>query len=557
MNQTSFEQEFDYIVIGAGTAGCVLAARLSEDPANRTAVIEAGGSEKHPYISIPAAVGAAIMSPKYGWGLTTVPQPGLNGRQVPLPRGRVVGGSGSINGMAYFRGPARDYDDWAAAGNPGWSYADLLPYFLRSEHNPEYANSPYHATGGPMGVSFPRSRNRLCRAFNASMASLGFEELEDFNVPEPDGYGFRQGTIWKGRRVSTASAYLRPAMRRPNLELMTRTLTRRILFEGKRAIGVEIETAGGVEQLVARKEVVLSCGSFHSPHLLLNSGIGDEQALTNLGISPVHHLPAVGRHLKDHPSTPIAMDMSDTTSYGVSWKALPRDIMQFFQYFIARSGPLSSNLFETNAYIRTTPGVDRPDMQLVFQPARRNLKPFPIPIGHGYAIAAVCLYPKSEGSVTLADANPKTAPLIDFDLGGDERDIAFLVKGLKLARQVFAHEQFTAYAAQERDPGPEISDDAALADYVRKTLVTVHHPASSCRMGPAGDNVVDHELKVHGIEALRVADASIFPHLVGANTNAAVVAVAEKASDMILGRPVPVLGSTEIGVRPHFAKNGV
>ncbi|HEX7235318.1 MAG TPA: GMC family oxidoreductase N-terminal domain-containing protein, partial [Gammaproteobacteria bacterium] len=227
---TGFDREFDYIVVGAGTAGCVLAARLSENPTGRVCLIEAGGSNRHPYIAIPAAVGCAIMSPKFGWGFSTVPQPALNGRRVPLPRGRVVGGTGSINGMAYFRGPARDYDDWAAMGNPGWSYAELLPYFLRSEHNPEYAGSPYHATGGPMGVSFPTSRNPLCDAFNAAMASLGYSELPDFNVPDPNGYGYRQGTIWKGRRVSTASAYLKPALGRPNLAIRSEARVRRVLL---------------------------------------------------------------------------------------------------------------------------------------------------------------------------------------------------------------------------------------------------------------------------------------------------------------------------------------
>ena len=308
---TEFDREFDYIIIGAGTAGCVIASRLSEDPANRVCLIEAGGSNRHPFIEIPAAVGAAIMSPKFGWGLSTVPQQHLDGRRVPLPRGRVIGGTGSINGMAYFRGPAKDFDDWAAAGNPGWSYADLLPYFLRSEHNPEYAGSPYHATGGPMGVSFPTSRNRLCDAFNASMASLGYKELPDFNVPDPNGYGYRQGTIWKGRRVSTASAYLKPAMTRRNLEVLTETRTRRVLLDGKRAVGVEVQTRDGIKRFAARKEVVVSCGTFHSPHLLLHSGIGDERDLKSWGITPVHHLPAVGRHLRDHPAAPIAMETDD------------------------------------------------------------------------------------------------------------------------------------------------------------------------------------------------------------------------------------------------------
>jgi len=534
-----FDAEFDYIVIGAGTAGCVLAARLSEDGANRVCLIEAGGSERHPYVSIPAAVGAAIMNPKFGWGLATVPQPALKGRQIPLPRGRIVGGSGSINGMAYYRGPARDFDDWAAAGNPGWAYADLLPYFLRSEHNPEYAGSPYHATGGPMGVSFPRSRNRLCEAFNASVAALGYRELDDFNIPDPNGYGYRQGTIWRGRRVSTASAYLRPAIRRQNLELMTLTSTRRILLEGKRAAGVEIQRGDRIERLRARREVVLCAGSYHSPHLLLNSGIGDDAALRAAGIGPQHHLPAVGRHLKDHPSAPIAMDTDDTTSYALSWRALPRDLVQIVQYLVARSGPLSSNLFETNAYIRTREDADRPDLQLVFQPARRNLRPFPIPLGHGYAIAVVCLYPQSEGAVSVAGPDPLAPPLIDLNIGAVAGDLHELVRALRLARTVLAHDAFARYRARERMPGPDILSDEALLDYVRDTLTTVHHPASSCRMGPAGDNVVDPELRVHGLDALRVADASIFPLLVGANTNASVVAVAEKASDLILGRPAP------------------
>jgi len=535
-----FDQEFDYVIIGAGTAGCVLAARLSEDPEHRVCLIEAGGSEQHPFIRIPAAVGAAIMSPKFGWGLTTVPQPQVNNRKIPLPRGKVIGGSGSINGMAYYRGPAQDFDDWAAEGNPGWSYADLLPYFLRSEHNPEYAGSPYHATGGPMGVSFPTSRNRLCEAFNAGIAALGYEECKDFNAAEPNGYGYRQGTIWNGRRVSTASAYLRPAMQRPNLEVLTETYTRRILLDGKRAVGVEIRRGEQVRRIRARKEVVLSAGAYHSPHVLLHSGIGDEQDLRSWGIEPLHHLPAVGRNLHDQPSAFVVMDMQDSTSYGLSWKALPRDVLNLAQYALQRRGPLASNLFETNAYIKTRPGLDRPDMQVVFQPARRNIRPFPIPLGHGFVIAVVCLYPKSRGRITLSGPDPLAPPLIDLALLSDDADLDALIDGLKLARRIIAHPAFEPYRAHERAPGAAVTDDAALAEYVRETLVTVHHPGSSCRMGPAGQStVVDHELKVHGLEGLRVADASIYPRVVGGNTNASVVAIAEKAADMILGKAMP------------------
>jgi choline dehydrogenase len=528
-------QTFDYIIIGAGTAGCVLAARLSENPAHRVCLIEAGGSEQHPYIRIPAAVGAAIMSERFGWGLTTTPQVALNGRVVPLPRGKVLGGSGSINGMAYYRGPARDYDDWAEMGNRGWGYRDLLPYFLRSEDNPDYPDSPYHNVGGPMRVSFVPRTNALCEAFNTAMADLGFPHCKDFNVPEPEGYGYRQGTIHKGRRVSTASAYLRPALARKNLSLLTHTATRRIILTNGRATGVEVQDAAGVQILHATREVVLSAGAFHSPHILLHSGIGDSAELTAAGIPAVHQLPGVGRGLTDHPATYIAMDSANSTSYGLSWKASLRNLWNGLEYLVAQQGPLASNLFETNAYIKSRPGLDRPDMQVVFQPARRNVKPFPLPLGHGYAISLVCLYPQSRGTVKVSSNDPLSKPVIDPALGTRTEDIVTLVRGLKLARRILGHAAFASYRAHERLPGAAVNDDDnALADYVRSTLATVHHPGSTCRMGNDPLAVVDHELKVHGLTGLRVADASIYPRLVGANTNASVVAIAEKASDMLL-----------------------
>lgn len=545
VSPAEFQQHYDYLVIGAGTAGCVLAARLSENPDNRVCLIEAGGSEKHPYVSIPAGVGAAIMNPAMGWGLATTPQTALNGRSVPLPRGKLIGGSGSINGMAYYRGDAKDYDDWAAQGNPGWDFPHLLPYFLRSEHNPEFADSPWHNTGGPMGVSFIPKPNKLCEAFNQAMADAGFPYCDDFNAPHPNGYGYRQGTIWKGRRVSTASAYLRPAMKRKNLTVMSHTATRRLLFDGNKVIGAEVQGEGGISCVGAYREVVVCGGAFHSPHILLNSGVGDSAQLKEAGVPVIHHLPGVGRNLHDHPSSFVAMDMSDSTSYALSWKALPRDILQILQYGLLRRGPLASNLFETNAYIKTLPYSDRPDMQLVFQPARRNTRPFPIPLGHGFAISAVCLYPLSRGAVTLAGNDPLAAPLIDPALGSEAEDIQTLVRGLKLARRVIANAAFGKYRAHERLPGDHIEDNEALEAYIRDTLTTVHHPGSTCRMGGGPDDVVNHELKVHGLEGLRVADASIYPRVPGANTNASVVAIAEKAADMMLGIPAPEPITTE------------
>ncbi len=535
-----FQQSFDFIIIGAGTAGCVLAARLSENPAHRVCLIEAGGSEKHPTISIPAGVGAAIMNPKLGWGLKTVPQPALNNREIPLPRGKVLGGSGSINGMAYYRGTALDYDDWALEGNPGWGYADLLPYFLRSEHNPEYSDSPYHNIDGPMGVSFFAKPNRLCKDFNSAMAELGFPACQDFNTAYPEGYGFRQGTIWQGKRVSSASAYLRPVMKKhPNLVVMTETATRKIIFAGKKAVGVEVMQNSSITQFKAEREVIVCAGAFHSPHILLNSGIGETSHLEDVGVAAVHDLPGVGKNLHDHPASFVAMDMQDSTSYALSWKALPRDVLQFLQYCLFRSGPMASNLFETNAYIRSLPDLDRPDIQVVFQPARRNTKPFPIPLGHGFAISIVCLYPESRGKVTLASNDPQAAPLIDPGLGSAGKDIETLKRGLNLARKIFTMNAFTPYQASERLPGAAVNDDDRLEQYVRDTLATVHHPGSTCRMGNGENDVVNGELKVHGLEGLRVADASIYPRVPGANTNASVVAIAEKAADMILGIPAP------------------
>jgi choline dehydrogenase len=536
----AFQQSFDFIIVGAGTAGCVLAARLSENPMHTVCLIEAGGSEKHPFISIPAAVGCAIMSKKFSWGLKTVSQPALNNREIPLPRGRVIGGSGSINGMAYYRGDGKDYDDWAIEGNTGWDYAHLLPYFLRSEHNPELADSPYHYTGGPMGVSFIPKPNKLCKSFNAAMEDLGFPYCNDFNTAHPNGYGYRQGSIWKGKRVSTASTYLRPAMNRKNLTVMSNTTTRRVLLEGTKATGIEIQGRdGAIQRLGAGKEIIVSGGAYHSPHLLLNSGVGDSEHLNAAGVPVVHHLPGVGKNLHDHPSTYTALDMKDSTSYAISWKALPRDIVQLFQYALFRGGPMASNLFETNAYIKSQPDSDRPDMQLVFQPARRNIKPFPIPINHGYAVATVCLYPKSRGTVTLTNNDPLAAPLIDLALGKEQEDIDALVRGLKLARQVTLHNSFGKYQADERVPGSTIQSDAELDAYVRETLITVHHPGSSCRMGNSDSDVVNHELKVHGLENLRVIDASIYPRVPAANTNASVVVIAEKGADMILGKAAP------------------
>lgn len=534
-----FDEVFDYLVVGAGTAGCVLAARLSEKPDARVCLIEAGAPDRHPFIHVPAAVAAAIGTRSLNWGFLTVPQPQLNGRKIPIPRGRVVGGSGSINGMVYFRGQPRDFDDWAAAGNPGWSYREVLPYFIRSESNANYPGSPYHGTSGPLRVMHIRRPNPLNEAFLAAMATLKFKRCEDFNGADPEGYGPRQATIRDGRRESTATAYLKPAMRRSNLKVLTGGLVHRVLLDSGRAVGVEVGLEGAVRRIGARAEVIVAGGSILSPQLLMLSGIGDGAALRRVGVEVKLDLPAVGANFCDHLAAAVLMEMRNSTSYGVSLRALPRGVWNVLEYALLRQGPLASNVFEANAFVRTRTELDRPDIQVVFQPARRNPHGFPLPIGHGFAVSIVNLYPRSRGRITLASADPRVPPAIDPNLLGAPEDLGPLVRGLELARRIAAAPSFAPYRAVEVAPGPVVRGEAALGEYVRRSATTVHHPVSTCRMGPGTDCVVDPQLRVRGLEGLRVADASIFPAIVGGNTNAAVVMIAEKASDMILGRPAP------------------
>ncbi|HEY2591710.1 MAG TPA: GMC family oxidoreductase N-terminal domain-containing protein, partial [Steroidobacteraceae bacterium] len=453
--------------------------------------------------------------------------------------GRVVGGSGSINGMVYFRGQPRDFDDWAAEGNAGWSWREVLPYFIRSESNPDYAGSPYHSTTGPMRVTHMRRLNPMNRAFWDAMASLGFARCDDFNGPNPEGYGPRQGTIRDGRRESTATAYLRPAMRRGNLTVMTDALARRVAIENRRAVGVDVERAGEVRRIAARREVVLCGGSVQSPQLLMLSGVGTGAELTRFGIEVKLEQPAVGANYHDHLAAAVLMEMRNSASYGVSLKALPRGAWNILEYALARRGPFASNVFESNAFVRSREGLDRPDIQIVFQPARRNPNTFPLPLGHGFAISIVAIYPKSRGRVSLASPDPRTPPNIDPNLLGAPEDIDPLMRGLALARRIATASSFARYRASEVAPGRGVTGESGLADYVRRTATTVHHPVSSCRMGVGADSVVDPQLRVRGIEALRVVDASVFPRVVGGNTNATVVMIAEKASDLMLGRPAP------------------
>jgi len=533
------DRVFDYVIVGAGTAGCVLANRLSEDHANRVCLIEAGPKDRNPFIHVPALVAAAMARPSIVWGYWSAPQQSLNGRKVPIPRGRVLGGTSSINGMVYIRGNPRDYDDWAAAGNQGWSYQEVLPYFVRSENNEAFNGSPYHGNGGPMNIVSIKRPNALNFAFLDAMQSLQFRQNLDFNGSDTEGYGLRQGTIKGGRRESGVTAFLKPAMNRPNLSVLTMALVTRVALENRRATGVEIQQGGETRRIGARREVVLSGGSIGSPQILLLSGIGDGAALQALGIPVQHNLPGVGANYHDHVASAVLMVTSNSTSYGISLKALPRGALNVFEYLLMRKGPFASNVFESHAFVKTTSGLDRPDTQIVFQPARRNQSTFPLPLGHGFNISVVLLYPKSRGRIALSSPDPHAAPIIDPNILSAPEDFDPLVRGLKLARRILATPAFVPYKGTEYLPGPKVESDEAFKDYLRATTATAFHPAGSCRMGVDEAAVVTPELKVRGVDGLRVADASIFPRLMGGNTNAPVVMVAEKAADMILGRTPP------------------
>jgi choline dehydrogenase len=532
-------QGFDYVVVGGGTAGCALAARLSEDSSRTVCLLEAGGSGKSLFINVPGAIVMAQRAASLNWRFQSVSQPHLNGRRMSVPRGRGLGGSALINGMVYFRGNPRDYDAWAAAGAAGWSYREVLPYFCRSEHNENFPSSAFHGRDGPMNVRTVTRPNPLNFSFFDALAGLGHSYRDDLNGADSEGMGLRQLSVRGGTRETTANAFLRPALARRNLLVLTDTRAQRIVLSGRRAVAVEARSAGGSLIVKAHREIVLTAGAIQSPQLLMLSGIGDGEHLNAMGLEVRHDLPGVGRNLHDHLASPVHMRMRNPASYGVSLRAMPRNLWHIAEYALLRRGPLANNVFESAAFVRSIPGLDKPDIQLVFQPAKRPGPSFPYPVGHGFAISPVGLYPRSRGRVTLASPDPFDAPLIDPNLLSAPEDLAPLIRGIRLARKIFGSNSFAPYRAQETSPGSGATSDGELADYVRAEAYTVHHPVSTCRMGNDPAAVVDPQLRVVGLDNLRVADASVFPSIIGGNTNAAVVMIAEKACDLILGRPAP------------------
>jgi choline dehydrogenase-like flavoprotein len=533
------EDAFDTVIVGGGSAGCVLAARLSEDPDIRVCLIEAGPRDRHPLIHIPLGVTWLIKHPRLNWRYWSTPQEHVDGRKIFLPRGRVLGGSSSINGSIYIRGHRSDYDDWAAWGNSGWSYAEVLPYFRKSENNEHFTASPYHGVGGPMNVSDCESYNPLTDIMMEAAESLQFPRTEDFNGREQEGFGRRQVTVRGGLRESAATAFLKDADKRKNLTIICDALVSHVVFEGRRATGVAIMHAGERRKITVRREVILSAGVFASPAILMRSGIGDGTALKQHGIDVVHHAPQVGRNLQDHISSPVQYSTPTTIPYGISWRTLPWLARSMMNYAMFRRGIFANTGLQAGGFVRSRPGLDRPDIQFILMPAERT-PDGRMGIGHGYGLIALLLRPKSSGTVTLAGTEPALAPVIDPAFYSEPDDLDDMLRGVRLARRILEAPAWSSVRGEEIRPGPAAQRDDALKDYIRASSQTCFHPVGTCAMGKDAQHVVDAELRVRGVDGVRIVDAAIIPRMIGGNTNAPVIMIAEKAADMIRGRaPLP------------------
>ena len=540
-------EEYDYVIVGAGSAGCVLANRLSADPTLSVCVVEAGPRDSSPLIHVPLGMLPLMTHKLLNWCFSTVPQAGTAGRPIYAPRGKTLGGTSSINGMVYMRGHRLDYDDWAAAGNPGWSYREVLPYFLRSENNEKFG-PPYHGRGGPLNVMDVESYSPLMDMMFAAAERMGYPVIDDFNGAGQEGFSRRQATMKNGRRDSTSTAFLRPVMHRRNLTVLNGILVDKVTLEGRRATGIDvIEPASNNARrhIAARREVILSGGAYASPAILLRSGIGDREELQRIGIQSVQHLPGVGRNLQDHLIVQVSHVTESTVPYGLSLSKLPWLAWQGVKYALFRNGVFANNVLHAGGFVRSRPDLDRPDLQLILLPANRTLEN-PNAKGYGYGLIVLLMRPASCGRVSLADADPLAAPLIDPCFLSQQADLDLLVQGMQLARRMLADPAWDGVRGPEILPGEKVADGAGLADYARQRCATAFHPVGTCRMGAGEDAVVDAALRVRGVEGLRVADASIMPRIIGGNTNAPAIMIGEKASDLVLGRPPPAAAQVPV-----------
>jgi len=542
--------DFDYVVVGGGSAGCVLAARLSEDPSINVALLEAGGSNDSVLNRVPTGAALHIVRRNaYNWAFSTVPQAGLNGRRGYQPRGRGLGGSSTVNAMVYLRGQPADYDEWAAGGAPGWAWRDVLPYFIKSENNERGANE-WHGSGGPLNVADLRSPHPFAELFIQAAQQAGLPRNQDFSGPTQEGAGWYQVTQKNGERWSVARAYLDPVRNRPNLQVITGAFATQITFEGKRATGVRYEQGGVARELRARREVLLAAGALQSPQLLIVSGVGPAEHLRSLGVPVVADLP-VGDNLQDHPDIILNHRVDNTDLLGLSFTGGIKLLRAIGRWRRERRGVLTSNFAEAGAFVRTTPEQSRPDLQLHFVIGMVDNHNRTYHWGHGMSCHSCPLRPRSRGTLRLASRDARDAPLIDPQFLSAEEDLETLVRGFKLVRRIFAQPAFAPFdggnPARELYYGDVRTDDEIRAA-IRAHADTIYHPVGTCRMGSDERAVVDPQLRVRGIEGLRVIDASIMPTLVSGNTNAPVVMIAERASDLIRKRALQQNARPEPGV---------
>ena len=531
--------DFDYIIVGAGSSGSVLAHRLTEDPDVSVLVLEAGGDDKSFLFHWPAGF-AKMTKGIASWGWSTVPQKALNDRVLWYTQAKVVGGGSTINAQVYTRGNAKDYDAWAEEGCEGWSYREILPYFKRAEGNERF-NDDFHGTQGPLGVSVPRGALPICEAFIRAAQQFGIPYNPDFNGKQQAGTGYFQLTQRDVRRSSAASAFLRPAMTRPNLTVRLNQLVRRVVIEGGRAIGVEVDADGAARTLRANREVLVTSGAIGSPRLLLLSGIGPADHLASVGVDVLHDLPGVGENLHDHLDLCVLAECSGRYSYD-GMDRFPRSAIAALQYKLFKSGPVTSSLFETGAFWYADETSPLPDTQFHFGQGSGIEKGIVTIEKGGVTLNTAYMRPRSRGTVRLVSANPADAPLIDPNYWSDPHDKEMSLRGLEIAREILSQPAMAPFLRREALPGPDVASRDDLFDYACRLAKTQHHPVGTCKMGHGDMAVVDPELRVRGIEGLRVCDSSVMPTINSSNTNAPTIMIGEKASDLVRGvEPLPAV----------------